>query len=300
MSTVLLLGAGASFGSDSVAVPPHGGQLFDALRVFNPPGWGAVSAEFASKFRADFEAAMSEFGQAHAHSVPPLQRAMAAYFFGFVPRTSNLYGRLAQRMAAARWHGAVSTLNYERLIELSIRAAGLQPVVGSPTTPGRTIELCLPHGCCHIFCDAARGMSGAVSFAAFGVTTDGPVVVISDPVQHRQRIEQDAFPPVMSYFEPNKRTTAGESFIAGQRTRWAQLATEAERIVAVGIRVRPHDAHIWDPIGRTSAEIVYCSGPAAGAEFQAWARQVRPQRENTVLAGHFADQLEPVCRALGI
>ncbi len=300
MPTVLLLGAGASYGSDSVGIPPLGGRLFDALAAFNPPGWGSLPLEVAARFRADFEAAMSGLGQTHAHSVPPLQRAMAAYFFGFLPRASSLYIRLAQRIAAARWPGAVSTLNYERLLELSLGPAGLRPVVGSQTTPGRTLELCLPHGCCHIFCEGARATSSGVSFAAFGVTTDGPVIVISDPAQHRQRIEHDAFPPVMSYFEPNKRTTAGASFIAGQRARWAQLATEADRIVAVGIRVRTHDTHIWDPVARSAASVVYCSGSAGGGEFDAWSRAARPQRENVVLGRHFAEEFDAICRALGI
>lgn len=300
MSTLLLLGAGASLGSDTVAVPPLGAQLIDALRAFNPPGWGALPSQMAQKFRADFEAAMSELGNANPHSIPPLQRAMAAYFFNFVPRLASLYVRLAHRLAAARWTGAICTLNYERLLELSISTARLQPTVGSATTPGRTIELCLPHGCCHVFCEGARGVSSGVSFAGFGVTTDGPVVVISDPTLHRQRIEQDAFPPVMSYYEPNKRTTAGASFIAAQRTRWNQLSGQADKIVAVGIRVRPHDAHIWDSMAHSAAGIVYCSGASAGAEFDAWAKQTRPRGQNVVLGGYFANEFDSICRELGI
>ncbi len=300
MANVLLLGAGASFGSDTGGVPALGGQLFDALCAFNPPGWGALPAQFAPRFRADFEAAMTELGNTHPHSVPPLQRAMAAYFFNFLPRSSSLYVQLARRIGAERWSGAICTLNYERLLELSIGSAGLQPVIGSGTTPGRTLELCLPHGCCHIFCEGAHGVAGAVSFAAFGVTTDGPVVVVSNPGQHRQRIDQDAFPPVMSYFEPSKRTTAGASFIAAQRGRWHELAAQADKIVAVGIRVRAHDDHIWDPIAQSRAAVVYCSGATAGGEFRRWASQARPQPQNIVLGGYFANEFDSVCRALGI
>jgi hypothetical protein len=298
MQTVLLLGAGASFGSDTAAVPPLGGQLFDALRRFNPTGWGTVPSEFARKFRGDFEAAIAEFGSTHPHALPPLQRAMAAFFFDLVPRASNLYVRLAKRIATAHWPGAICTLNYERLLELSVGAAGLHPVVGKRDNGGPCVELCLPHGCCHIFCEGARGMSTGVSFAAFRVTTDGPVVVLSDATQHRRRIEHDAFPPVMSYFEPTKRTTAGASFITGQRNRWAELTAQADRIVAVGIRLRPHDRHIWDPITQSPASVVYCSGVAAGAEFDAWAARTRGQRHNLVLQGHFADQFEAICQAL--
>jgi hypothetical protein len=300
MANLLLLGAGASFGSDTIGTPPLGAQLFEALCLFNPPGWGALPPQFAPRFRADFEGAMAEFGEAHPHSVAPLQRAMAAYFFNFVPRGANLYAQLAQRIGAARWPGAICTLNYERLLELSIGSAGVQPVIGCVTTPGRTLELCLPHGCCHIFCEGARGVADAVSFAAFGVTTDGPVIVVSDPQQHRQRIGQDAFPPVMSYFEPNKRTTAGASFIAAQRGRWRELAAQADKIVAVGIQVRAHDDHIWGPIAQSRAELVYCSGATAGAEFRTWACQVRRQAQSIVLEGYFANEFDSICRELGI
>ncbi len=300
MASVLLLGAGASFGSDGSGVPPLGAQLYDALCAFNPSGWGALPAEFAANFRADFEAAMRELGDAHPHSVPPLQRAMAAYFFKFAPSSANLYFELARRIGAARWPGAICTLNYERLLELSLSASALRPVVGSSTTPGSTVELCLPHGCCHIFCDGARGAAGAVSFSGFGVTTDGPVVVVSNPQQHEQRITQDAFPPVMSYFEPSKRTTAGATFIAAQRTRWRELAAQADKIVAIGIRVRAHDDHIWAPIAQSRAEVVYCSGAAAGEEFRRWASQTRPQGQNVVLAGYFANEFSSICRELGV
>lgn len=300
MSNVLLLGAGASFGSDTDDTPPLGTQLFDALCAFNPLGWGALPAQFAPKFRSDFEAAMLELGNAHPHSLPRLQRAMAAYFFDFRPRTSSLYVQLARRIRDTQWSGAICTLNYERLLELSILSAGLQPVIGSETRPGSALELCVPHGCCHIFCDGARGTANRVSFSAFGVNTNGRIVVVSNPLAHRQRIEQDAFPPVMSYFEPQKRTTAGASFITRQRERWHKLTAQAEKIVAVGIRVRSHDGHIWDPIARSPATVIYCSPTEAVEEFRTWASHARHQKRNIVAEGNFADKFESVCSELGI
>src|ERR1019366_3087157 len=217
MASVLLLGAGASFGSDTGDVPPLGTQLFDALCTFNLSGWGSLPSHFAARFRADFEVAMVELGKAYPHALPPLQRAMAEYFFNFVPSSSSLYIQLARRIRVAKWSGAICTLNYERLLELSVMSEGLQPVVGSGTAPGSRLEICLPHGCCHIFCDGARGVAGAVSFGGFNVNTNGPIVVVSNPLEYRIRIGQDAFPPVMSYFEPSKRTTAGANFIDAQR-----------------------------------------------------------------------------------
>ncbi len=300
MNKLLLLGAGASFGSDNANIPPLGSQLFDALCIFNPDAWGSLPTDFPAKFRNDFEAAMTELGNTHPHSLPPLQRAMAAYFFEFIPRQSNLYLNLANRMKSSNWNGAICTLNYERLLEISLSSVGLQPTVGSETKAGTSIELCLPHGCCHIFCDSVHGTSQGVSFSGFGVTTDGQVIVVSDPTEHRNRIINDAFPPVMSYFEPNKRTTSGASFISSQRARWSELVNQADVIVAIAIKLRVDDSHIWDPIQQCSADLYYCSGNSSGEEFLEWAENTRSNFQNYMFPGYLSTEFSNICQALGL
>jgi len=68
---------------------------------------------------------------------------------------------------------------------------------------------------------------------------------------HRLIVDAYAIPPVMSYFEPQKTTSAGRSFIEGQHTIWAQLVSQAEVVGVVGIRVREQDIHIWEPLKNT-------------------------------------------------
>ncbi|OHE17008.1 MAG: hypothetical protein A2X96_08245 [Syntrophobacterales bacterium GWC2_56_13] len=60
---VLLLGAGASYGSDHSGTPPMGADLFEALRAFNPPGWGQLLLSLALAFRNDFERGMEELAK---------------------------------------------------------------------------------------------------------------------------------------------------------------------------------------------------------------------------------------------
>lgn len=297
---VILFGAGASYGSDSSGTPPLGDDLFEALRAFNPPGWGALPSEMSSEFRGDFEAGVTAVAERHPHALPPLQRAMAAYFFNFLPQITSLYVALAHRIRDSAWDGSVCSLNYERMLELSLGHVGLQPVVNSPSEAGKRVELCLPHGCCHLFCDSVKGAAGAVSFAGVNVKTDGPVRPIVDPVEFQSRIEGDAFPPVMSYFEPQKRTTAGASFIQTQRQRWTQLADEAETIAVVGIRVRPRDDHIWNPLATSDATVVYCGGPSAARQYEAWAASERSGSADVVLDSYFADAFDEICESLGI
>lgn len=294
---VILFGAGASFGSDSINTPPLGSELFEALSAFNPDGWGRLPSDLADLFRTDFETGMK---QVPGHLLPPLQRVMAAYFFRFVPRRTNLYYQLAERILSRNWDGALVTINYERLLELSLMGASLCPVVGRESNAANEVEICLPHGCCHIFCDSVRGSARGISFSGRAVRTSGPVKVISDPDEFRSRIQGDAFPPVMSYFDPQKITTSGTNFITNQRERYSVLISAASSIAIVGVRVRPHDAHIWGPLAETNADIIYCSGAEEEDRFFDWYREHRKDKISSDLHGYFADCFDDLCSRIDL
>jgi len=295
---MILFGAGASYGSDDVGTPPLGSDLFDALVCFNRSGWGQIPLDLVDNFRHDFEEGMRTLSKSNPHWMPPLQRAMAAYFFNFTPRYSSLYRKLARRILESNWNGSLSTINYERLLELSFISEGLRPVVGTSRTNSNEIELCLPHGCCHLFCESVRGSANMLSLAGTMVTTNGPIKCIPNPAEFQSRIQNDAFPSVMSYFEPEKRTTSGASFIDGQRHRFLELALRASNLGILGVRVRPNDNHIWDPLAKTSARLVYCSGKRGGEEFEVWSQYNRPDKQGLTLYGYFADCFEHFCEEL--
>ncbi|GAG42134.1 unnamed protein product, partial [marine sediment metagenome] len=133
--------------------------------------------------------------QTHSHAMPVLQRGMAAFFFTFMPTENNLYHILAKRIKESDWRGAITTLNYERLLEISLIREGIQPVVGREVKGRRQLELCLPHGCCHLFCEGLKVSGRGVSFTGVGVSFDGPIEVISNPQVFNHRINSDAVPP---------------------------------------------------------------------------------------------------------
>lgn len=299
-NSLILFGAGASYGSDSIGTPPLGAALFDELQHFNPPGWGRLPSDISDVFLDDFEAGMRNLSKSKSHAMPPLQRAMAAYFFNFIPRTTNLYVQLGRRIVDSKWKGAIATLNYERLLELSLLHVGLQPVVNTVPQGERHIELCLPHGCCHIFCETARGGSRAVSMSGVGISTSGRIIVITNPSEFLARITRDAFPPVMSYFEPQKRTTSGVNFIRSQRARWTSLVSEASIITLIGIRVRSDDEHIWNPLTQTKGELIYCSGARAAEEFDDWKRKFRSNADDRIIPDYFAESFDQICSEVGL
>lgn len=297
---LILFGAGASFGSDTTGTPPLGSKLFDALVSFNPHGWGRITSEQAGLFREDFESGMKDLSLNNSHDMPPLQRAMAAFLFNFIPKNSNLYIKLAEKIKNQTWEGAIATLNYERLLELSLSFSRIRPVVGRKAEANSEIEVCLPHGCCHLFCQSVRGAAQAVSLSGTAVRTNGPIEVIADPGQFQERINNDAFPPVMSYFEPSKETTSGASFIKNQRERFVELVSGISTVAIVGLRVRAHDEHIWKTLAQTSAKIVYCSGKSSGEEFKSWANENRPNKTDIVLPYYFSEGFEELCSRVGL
>lgn len=293
---IILFGAGASYGSDNSAVPPLANNLFSELARFNPPGWGALPFEYRNVFNNDFEQGMLKIASERPYDLPILQRAMSAFFFNFQPRNSNLYFKFANKLKQSPKQLAVSTLNYERLFEISFLEAGHNLMIGQ--TNSNEIELNLPHGCCHLFCESARGMAGAVSFAGLNVEVNGEIKIISDPHEFNQRITNDAFPPVMSYFEPQKRATAGQAFLTDQRTRFNHLVKNAERIIVIGVRIREYDTHIWETIKNAKGRFIYCSGPSEKNLFNSWTNIHRSDKENIFIDGYWSDKFDEVLNEL--
>lgn len=291
---VIIFGAGASFGSDKTNTPPLGSNLFSALQQFNPDGWGRIDGELANAFQSDFEGAMTSV---NSQALPPLQRAMAAYFFRFQPTQNSLYYKLSLLIAEKDWSGALVTLNYERLLEISLLVAKINPFDRNAHEE-KFIELCLPHGGCNLFCESVKGLASAVSFSGLNVQTNGPIIGIRDTIIFQQRIQNDAFPPVMSYFEPSKRTTSGVNFIEGQRKRYEDLVNNAEKVIIVGLRIREHDEHIWKPLSNTKATLIYCSGNSAGEEFKKWAYKNRNGKIDKVLMQYFDESFDQLIKEL--
>ena len=294
---LILFGAGASRGSDKQDTPPLGPDLFDSLQTFSLETWGQVSKAEAIAFKDDFEQGMKAYTESHSSdgTVDKLQRAMAKFFFTFKPRQSSLYVRLAERIGASNWNGAIVSLNYERLLELSLRSVGLNVIVGGPSPD--SIELCLPHGCCHFFINLQ--LQGSIVLGSKNLKMDSsePLIAIHDQSEFRQRICTDKLPPVMCYFEPGKDARCGLSFINGQRERFHALVGSASVVAIVGVKVRPHDRHIWNPLANTRARLVYCSGKSDVPKFECWAKN-HGRKDYCVIPDLWAKGFDEICEAL--
>lgn len=287
---LILFGAGASTGSDTSGTPPLGNGLLSALQQFDPSTWNQIPSNLISQLTNDFEKGMEEISNKHSTALAPLQRSMANYFFQFNPSKNNLYIKLSTKMLNKDWDGAFVTLNYERMLEKSLFTNNIALSVGSSTRS--QIEICFPHGCCHFFC-SVQG-SGNIQFSG-NIQTGGSVETVNNPFQFAQRIQNDPFPPVMSYFIPSKSTTSCANFITSQRERFNELVKDAENIAIIGILVREHDKHIWDSIAKTSASITYCAG-SSGKQYRQWAKKNRQDHQNdTILNAYWKESFDEIC-----
>ncbi|KPJ55450.1 MAG: hypothetical protein AMS16_04255 [Planctomycetes bacterium DG_58] len=226
---------------------------------------------------------------------------MAGYFFHFRPRPTNLYAKLAGRIRETQWDGALVTLNYERLLELALRNAGINLVVNPPRPNAAELELCLPHGCCHLF-GHLRAI-GNLNFGGNIVFDDAPGSVprvIENAEKHACELKENKLPPIMCYIEPDKRNRTGVSFISGQRKRFECLAHSASVVGIIGVNVRSRDAHIWGPLADTPARIVYCARASGARHYSVWAEEHRPNRGDTLLLGDFEDEFDTICDAVGL
>jgi hypothetical protein len=149
MTRVVLLGAGASFGSldASPSVPPLGFGLFDALA--SRTGLAAsLPDDLKAKFRANFEAGMAAYYEYSGGDVMRFQRELAHYMAEFEPGPESAYVRLIEKLGISRC--ILCTLNYDLLIELSASHVGHNTAYTTTNSPG-FLRLLKLHGSCNFW-----------------------------------------------------------------------------------------------------------------------------------------------------
>ena len=273
--TLVLLGAGASYGShtDKSILPPLATTLYDVLVYKYKELQNDNIKSLQKVFQEDFEKGLLSLNEKYPHFLSVFQRCMAHYFFQFgstIPiKKDNLYYKLACELKNKSNKFSLVTLNYERIVELCFSAAGIN-LYCNQQIKEEQVEICFPHGCCHLFCEGIKASSNGVSFSGMNISTNSSVIALNKSEDFENRIRSDAMPPVMSYFEPSKMTTSGTNFITSQRERFKNLVSEAKKIIIIGIKIRLSDKHIWNPLSKSKAKLFYCSGSNEKENFENW------------------------------
>jgi hypothetical protein len=288
MSNLILFGAGASFGAGEILPerPPLGNQLFAELARSFPGSWGSMPAELNRLFAANFERGMELLWKQFSPVVPGLMQHMAIYFVQFRPRQpgETLYCKLIRQIEAAHGRERVllSTLNYECLLEQSVWSAGVPVNYGEFPDPG-AITIWKLHGACNMFPDGIMA-TRAASFSS-GATFGTGIRVAKDFNEVLEFcLGDNALPPVMCLFMPEKPVQASPSAIGALQAAWRARVMEAEKVAVVGVFPNLQDTHVWNALADAPGHLYYVGGEAP---FREWVDQHRSGKPATFLGERF-------------
>lgn len=288
MATVVLFGAGASFGGGEFIPerPPLGNGLYEELARCFKGSWGALPAEVTEMFTDNFERGMAFVWEHWSEAVPTLMQHMAIYFVQFRPKQpgETLYCKFVREIESknARTRVLLSTLNYECLLEHSISNAGVSVNYGD-FPDENAISLWKLHGGCNLIPDGI-GASRDVSFTSgvsFG-TSIRPVNDLNEVLEFC--LGDNALPPVMCMFMLNKPVQVAPESILALQEAWRDQVMSATHIAVVGVYPNSDDTHLWNCLADAPGELIYVGGATA---FKNWADEKRGGKPCRVLAERF-------------
>lgn len=256
MVAVVLLGAGASYGSGDVApsVPPLGNRLFDELERAGGVA-ASLSDSLKSAFRENFELGMAEYCRHCDGDIMRFQRELAHYLAMFSPGPSNVYGQLIRELGVYRV--IYCTLNYDLLFELSAARLGLSTTYGRERLSNH-VRLLKPHGSCNFWPDLPIGMFRGCTFSGNG---RADIQANVRPLNQQQTIQrcllEDSVAPAIAMYAEGKSVKVCPDYVEHQQAMWAESAAKAENAFIVGVRLNTADIHVWDVLAKSDVTITY-------------------------------------------
>lgn len=269
MTRVVLLGAGASFGSIEAlpSVPPLGDRLFDALASRN--GLAATLPDnLKATFRANFEAGMAAFYEYSDGDVMRFQRELAHYMAEFVPGPGNAYVHLIRELGTTRC--IFCTLNYDLLIELSASHLGRNTAYTTVPSPG-FLRLLKLHGSCNFWPHMPGVSIRNSSFKRSGrADIQAPIRPLTREETLTKCVTEDSVAPAIAMYAEGKPVKIGPDYVEEQQRMWGQTLTAASRVCVAGARIHPPDSHIWAPLSMTKADVFYFGLAGDRESFGMW------------------------------
>lgn len=272
MVALVLLGAGASFGSkDVVPYPPPLGNgnagLFARLEERSPLA-ASLPSDLRGHFRRNFEGGMGEYYEYADGDIMQFQRELAAYLAEFQPGPSNEYRKLLEAVNVRRV--VFSSLNYDLLFEASAASVGLATLYDVDRMRN-AVRLLKPHGSCNFWPDIPVGMFRGFRSARNGAgDVDAPVQVLNRDQAIQRCASDDSFAPAIAMYAEGKSVRVCAPFVALQQEKWRQVVMTASQIFISGVRVHQVDKHIWEPLAASDARVVYFGLGSDRDEFQSW------------------------------
>lgn len=292
MVSLVLLGAGASYGSVDVAPypPPLGNGpagLFARLEEHSSLAQNLPEG-LRHEFRENFERGMAKFYEYANGNIMAFQRDLAAYLARFTPGPANAYRTLIERLGVHRV--VYSTLNYDLLFELSAASLGLNTHYGVATAP-RHVRLLKPHGSCNFWPDIPVGMFQGCTFSGSRrADISAPVRPLDHLQTLRRCVEDDSFAPAIAMYAEGKAVKVCPDYVEAQQNQWSATAAKARHVFVSGVRVHQSDGHIWDVLAKSPASVTYFGLKWDRDEFLVW-KEASGKRNAYFVEGDFSSAI---------
>ncbi|MFB5077474.1 hypothetical protein [Raoultella sp. C349492] len=269
MSNIILLGAGASYGSgDTIPYPPPlGGHLFKNLESLGGIA-STLPEELKLVFIDNFEKGMLEFHNRYPSKTMQFQRELAGYLARFTPLDTNHYARLIKSINPHRV--IYSSINYDLLFEISAAAQGLSTVYSNEKVK-KTIRMLKIHGSSNFWPDLMGAQIRGSTFISNGeAEIEAGVQALNQKDTITRAVEEDSVAPAISLYAEGKQVRVCPSFVTVQQEMWRQSVKLAPKIFIVGVKINLIDSHIWDVISESKATIYYFGLHNDRHDFESW------------------------------
>ncbi|SFZ76943.1 hypothetical protein [Chitinimonas taiwanensis] len=268
MSSLILLGAGASFGSGNVhpSAPPLGTGPDGLFARLEAAGGEAASLPESLKelFRSDFEKGMAEYYEYSGGNVMRFQREVASCLAQFTPGDSNAYVRLLQAVGGRRV--VYASLNYDLLIELSAASLGLGTCYGLDFSESH-INVLKIHGSSNFW--PSLTLKGC-TFARNQVDVEAPIQPLDQAATLHRCANEDSLSPAIAMYAEGKAVKVSPSYVQHQQTLWRHAVSMATRVFVVGVKVHNVDVHIWGELAKSKAPLTYFGRSPDRYQFEEW------------------------------
>ena len=271
MNSVVLLGAGASHGSDDVTsdTPPLGNGEDGLFARLEEQGGVAFSLPDKLKrlFRDDFEKGMSAYLKYAHGDTTQFQRELAAYLLRFKPRPTNAYKHLLLTLGVN--HIVYVTLNYDLLFEESAAAVRLS-IRYDLCRKESFARLLKIHGSCNFWPKLNENQYVGCSFQGCETDVEAPVLRLTREASERRCADGNSIAPVMAIYCEGKTVKVCPAEIKRLQCLWLSTVADATHVFISGVRVHVTDTHVWQPLAETKAQVTYFGFLSDKPEFDAW------------------------------
>lgn len=269
MEYIVLLGAGASYGSGNVSPypPPLGNQLFQKLDELGGVASGLPEA-LKEKFRGNFETGMAEYYLWSKGFISSFQRELGYYLSCFTPEDGNSYKRLISSL----YHKNITycSLNYDLLFELSASQLGLGIVYDNKNKDG-FVKILKIHGSSNFWPDY---LGNTIIFQNLGASAESdieaPVKPLSRPDSIKRSLANTGDYPAIAMYAEGKTVKVCPEYIRYHQKVWCESLKTSSKIFIIGVRVNQVDTHIWTEIANSNTSVYYFGFQPDEDEFIKW------------------------------